>query len=97
MRAVEPNNYVCQVISRHIWLSSCDISSIRGEEEGTNANNNYEFATSCDYNAALNDQVTRSVSSTEGGGNNNMSRTDLDSHANMVVIGKNAVILNETG
>ena len=40
VRAVEPNNYVCQVISRHIWLSSCNISSIRGEEEGTNANNN---------------------------------------------------------
>ena len=27
----------------------------------------------------------------------NLSRTDLDSHANMVVVGKHAAIINDTG
>ena len=39
--------------------------------------------------------VRSSMDSTKS--DNNMSRTDLDSHANMVLVGKNRIVLNETG
>ena len=45
------------------------------------------------------DQEPVPISSVEEGSSNNNKphRTELDSHANMVVIGKNVTILNETG
>ena len=47
----------------------------------------------------MSDQEPVPISSVEEGSSNNnkLHRTELDSHANMVVIGKNVTILNETG
>ena len=91
-----PNAHASQIASRFAWLFDNKITSIRGDS-WNNATNQI-LATSRKHNAALGKQLRVPVSSVEEseGHCNVVSRIDLDSHASMIVIGKNAATLRET-
>ena len=89
-----PNEHVCQVISRNIWLFDKWIRNIRGNRKDNVAN--HAFITSYECDTALCDQEMPISSAEEEGGSNVESRMDLDSYVNMVVIGRSVTILRKT-
>ena len=78
-----PNVRVCEIMSKHMCLDS------RREGKKLNHRRNED-----NHKKRISTCVISSIDSFKS--ESKMSRTDLDSHANMVVVCKNCTVLNET-